>query len=303
MPCLQKEMTIGISGHSRHSKSVRAIMRQIRRTGHRCHFLSAQAMHFKSAIHQTIESIDALVLMGNNLDIDPKEYLHRYPKGNPKANIHPMTRSEMDNPASAARARFEKALLEKALALGMPVLGICGGMQRINSYCGGTLHQHLPDLVGGDKHMQHKQGIAVHVPVVPIIIKDGTMLSAIAQGIRMSFCKDHPAEGPKVIMENSIHHQAIDRVGEDLLVCAITDTVKIGSGRFGYLPEAIEAAPEGKYRGQFLLGVQWHPEFGASAIGEHIIRHMTQAALTFKGRRYAKFNSPKSLPDDHMYYI
>jgi putative glutamine amidotransferase len=303
MPSAQKEITIGISGHSSHSKSVRAVMRQIEREGHRSIFLSSKAPNMKAAIQQTMASIDALILMGNNLDIDPKEYMHRYPADDPKASRHPMTRSELDMPATAARARYEKALLEKALAGGMPILGICGGMQRINVYCGGTLHQHLPDLVGCNKHMQYKQGIAPHVPVVPIIIKDGTMLSLIAQDIRMPFCKDHPAEGPKVIMENSIHHQAIDRVGDGLLVSAVTDTVKMKDGRFGYLPEAIEADPEGRYRQQFLLGVQWHPEFGASAIGERIIRHMAQAAIAAKGKRVIKSNMLKYLPEDHMYYI
>ena len=303
MPCLQKEITVGISGHSLHSKSVRAIMRQIRREGHRGIFLNSQTTNMKSLIHQTMGAIDALILMGNNLDIDPKEYLHRYPAGDPKAIIHPMTRSELDLPASAARARFEKALLEKALGCGLPILGIWGGMRRINVLCGGTLHQHLPDLVGCNKHMQNKQGIAPHVPVVPIIIKDDTLLSLIAQDIRMPFCKDHPSEGPKVIMENSIHHQAIDRVGDGLRVSAVTDTVKMKDGRFGYLPEAIEADPEGRFSGQFLLGVQWHPEFGASDIGERIIRHITQAALTFRNKRVIKFNALKNLPDDHMYYI
>lgn len=303
MGVVHKDITFGISGHSRHSKSVRAVMRQIRRLGCRSLFLNCQAQHLKPAILQTVNTIDALILMGNNLDIDPKEYLHRYPKDSPKAKRHPMTRSEMDMPAGAARARYEKALLDKALECGMPILGICGGMQRINVQCGGTLHQHLPDLVGCNKHMQCKQGIAVHVPVVPIIIKDGTLLATIAQDIRMPFCKDDPAEGPKVIMENSIHHQAIDRVGEGLLVSALTDTVRMKDGRNGYLPEAIEPDPEGRFKDQFLLGVQWHPEFGASDIGEHIVHHMWQAALAFKQKRRVKNQHINKPPADYMYYI
>ncbi len=302
MPCTSKEITIGISGHSRHSKSVRAVMRQIRRQGYRSLFLSAQTQHLKSAVHQVLPTIDGLILMGNNLDIDPKEYVRRYAPEDPKTKHHPMTRSEQDMPASAARARFEKAMLEKAMACGMPILGICGGMQRINVQCGGTLHQHLPDLVGCNKHMQYKQGIAPHVPVVPIIIMQETLLGKITRNIRMSFCIDHPADMPKVIMENSIHHQAIDRVGHGLRVSAVTDTVKMKDGRSGYLPEAIEPDPEGPYRNQFLLGVQWHPEFGASEIGDHIIRHMGQAALAFKQKRTRKIivNQP---PADYMYYI
>jgi gamma-glutamyl-gamma-aminobutyrate hydrolase PuuD len=70
--------------------------------------------------------------------------------------------------------------------------------------CGGTLHQHIPDLVGCDKHMQHKQGIAPHIPVVPILIKDGTTLAHIAQGIKMPFISGNSSGSPKVIMENIV---------------------------------------------------------------------------------------------------
>ncbi|PRC61023.1 gamma-glutamyl-gamma-aminobutyrate hydrolase, partial [Mycobacterium sp. ITM-2017-0098] len=72
------------------------------------------------------------------------------------AQRHPAT----DEPVSDSQARdvFEFALLRAALRRGVPVLGICRGAQVLNVALGGTLHQHLPDVVG---HTRHQQGNAV----------------------------------------------------------------------------------------------------------------------------------------------
>ena len=273
------KLVIGVSGASERTKSVRAMMKQIGEEGAQPVFLSPGKFPKRSALEH-LAQIEALVLMGNNYDIDPGCYLHRYPEDSPKRQLHPQTHSEYNTLKSKARAHYETEMLTRALSLGMPVLGICGGMQRINVHCGGTLHQHLPDLVGCDKHMQNKQGIALHVPVMPIIIKEGTMLGNIAGGIRNAFIKSQQ-QCPTVIMENSLHHQAMDRIGHGLQVSAVTDSVRMKNGTNGYLPEAIEPDPEGKFAKQFILGVQWHPEFGASSLGQHIVQHVIVAARKF----------------------
>lgn len=290
MPLRKNKVIIGISGHSPRTKSVQAITRQVREAGGEPVFLACPDPR-ASRQTQCLSEIHGLAVMGNDYDIDPGEYIHRYEPGDHRANIHPACKNEMDHPHTRRRATYEKRILEGAISLGMPVLGICGGMQRINVLCGGTLHQHLPDMVGCDKHMQTRQGVALHVPVVPIIIKDGTRLCDIARTIRMPFCKGNDPCAPKVVMENSLHHQAIDRVGDGLRVSAVTDTVRMRDGRFGYLPEAIEPDPEGPYRNQFLLGVQWHPEFGASSLGEQIVKHLLQAAQQYGKTRKLKFQS------------
>lgn len=279
------QITIGVSGMSAHTKSVRAMMRQIREEGAAPVFLSSHVRSLPAAITRDLKRIDALVLMGNDLDIDPGRYTHRYPEGSHKRKCHPQTKSELSAPKSAARARYEETMLKAALAAKMPVLGICGGMQRINVMLGGTLHQHLPDLVGSDKHMQARRGIALHIPVVPIVIKEDTTLAEIADSIKMPFARCHSAMEPKVIMENSLHHQALDTIAPGLRVCAVTDTVRLPDGRMGYLAEAIESDPDGQYAGQCILGVQWHPEFGASSLGERIVRHIAQAARQFSRAR------------------
>ncbi len=109
----------------------------------------------------------------------------------------------------------------------MPVLGICRGAQVVNVALGGTLHQHLPDVFG---HTGHQQGNAVFstsaVRTVP-----GTRLAALIGGTSDVQC---------------YHHQAIDRLGEGLIVAAQDSDGVI---------EAVELPGE-----NFVLAVQWHPE-------------------------------------------
>lgn len=284
-------ITIGVSGASATTKSVRAMMKQIEDEGANAVFLVSRARNLRTAIIDDLSKIQALVLMGNNFDIDPKIYLDRYEKGDPKRKLHPATKSEMSTPRGRERALYETAMLQGALAAGMPVLGICGGMQRINVLCGGTLHQHVPDLVGCDKHMQSKQGIAPHIPVVPIVILDNTKLSEIACDIAMPFVKGEQTDCPKVIMENSLHHQAVDKIAPVLRVCAVTDSVKLKNGTAGYLAEAIESNPDGKYKKQFILGVQWHPEFGASSLGQRIVQHLMASANDYGRKKPGRKNT------------
>jgi putative glutamine amidotransferase len=113
----------------------------------------------------------------------------------------------------------------------MPVLGICRGAQVINVALGGTLHQHLPDVIG---HAHHQQGNAVFstsaVRTVP-----GTRLAALIGESSDAQC---------------YHHQAIDRLGDGLIVSAQDSDGVI---------EAIEKDPATP-GDNFLLAVQWHPE-------------------------------------------
>ena len=165
--------------------------------------------------------LDGLVLTGGG-DIDPARY---------GAAAHPRT-----GRPNAERDRAELDLLAAALATGLPVLGICRGLQLLNVAQGGTLHQHLADL--------GRDGSAGHTPRPgtfgrhPVRVAAGSLLAGILPA-------DRPFEVP------TAHHQAIDRLGADLTATAWT-----ADG----IVEAIELTGGGHH--PFVLAVQWHPEEG-----------------------------------------
>jgi putative glutamine amidotransferase len=165
---------------------------------------------------RVIDGLDALVLTGGR-DVDPATY------------------GEEPLPTTDAPARdrdaWEFALLKEALERGLPVLGICRGAQVLNVALGGTLHQHLPDIVG---HGWHQAGNAVFntsaIQTVP-----GTRLAALIGESTDAQC---------------YHHQAIDELGQGLMASAWD--------RDGVV-EAIEK-PSETSGDHFVLAVQWHPE-------------------------------------------
>jgi putative glutamine amidotransferase len=257
---------IGISGGNADSASVRAAMTQIRDAGAIPIFLGNHANR-KAA--EDVAKLDGLMVMGNNADIDPEKY---------GAQKGPHTKAESDTPEGKARAAYEYELMRLAIEKKMPVLGVCGGMQRLNVLAGGTLHQHVPDLVGNDMHAQQDANIAPFIPVQLVSIFSGTGLSAIAGDTRDVYT---PAHGVRV-PENSMHHQSVDKPGKGLRVSALSHDNII---------EAIEADPKGPYGEQMLIGVQWHPEFGASPLGKRIAD-----SLVAESTRYGEKN-PHTQPN------
>ena len=170
-------------------------------------------------IAAAVGRLDGLVLTGGG-DIDPARY---------GAGPHPRT-----GPPSAERDQAELDLLAAALAVGLPVLGICRGLQLLNIAQGGTLHQHLADL-GPARDADHTPQPGTfgrhHVRVA-----EGSMLAGIL-----------PADRPLAVP--TAHHQAIDRLGAGLTASAwAADGI-------------IEAAEltDGAHH-PFVLAVQWHPE-------------------------------------------
>lgn len=275
----QNTMTIGVSAFDRETDSTKAMVESLRECGAEPLVLT---LHEQRNWQEDIEQITALVVMGNDFDIDPTRYLDRYAPDDPRRQIHPATKNEMNDQRARARALYEEEILRAALSRKMPILGVCGGMQRLNVLLGGTLHQHVPDIAGHEKHQQRSLGIEPRLPILPIVVEGGTLLADIASDIRMAFCSSNCKMSPKVILENSLHHQAIDLVAPGLRASALCDEVKREAGRTNYMIKAIEAEPAGPYGGQFLLGVQWHPEFGASPLGKRIAQRLVDAASQFK---------------------
>jgi len=165
---------------------------------------------------QVIELIDGLLLAGG-ADIDPKSY---------EQPAHEKTVGTV-----IERDAFEIALTCAAIDADLPVLGVCRGMQLINVARGGTLVQHLPELLG---HEEHRRVLGSFEDAEHDVMLKEDSLAARAASELVHVTKSH-------------HHQGVDRLGDGLEVSGISTLDE--------LPEAIELP--GK---RFVLGVQWHPE-------------------------------------------
>lgn len=144
-------------------------------------------------------------------------------------DVEPLRYGQVSHPdvygVSQARDESEAALLTSACRLRLPVLAICRGMQLLNVVFGGTLHQHLPD----DAHLD-----------IP---------GAYAATHGVSVCEDsrlYEVLGKRELRVNSLHHQTIDHVSDELRPTAFSDDG---------LVEALEMNGNPN-----VIGIQWHPE-------------------------------------------
>jgi putative glutamine amidotransferase len=132
--------------------------------------------------------------------------------------------------AKLVRARFELALVRKALERDLPLLGICGGEQILNAATGGTLVVSIEkECEGAIDHLKSSYRDTVH----PVRVVSGTRLHAIV--------------GRDEQPVNSQHRQSVAEAGAGVTVNAIAPDGVI---------EGIEAAGR-----RFCVGVQWHPEY------------------------------------------
>jgi putative glutamine amidotransferase len=163
---------------------------------------------------RVLDGLDGLIITGGP-DIEPSRY---------GQEAHPTT----DKP-HPVRDAWEEALLTAAIARNLPFLGICRGLEVLNVATGGTLHQHLPDVVGTDRYRIGGGEFAVNEAIVS------------GEGKLTALLTDTPSLPVK-----SYHHQAIDELGTGLIVTARTDDD---------LPYAVELPDV-----DFGVAVQWHPE-------------------------------------------
>jgi putative glutamine amidotransferase len=159
-----------------------------------------------------VAELDGLVLSGGG-DLDPATY----------GGVAGPGLYGVDN----ERDRWELALVAAADDRGIPVLGICRGLQTLNVAAGGTLIPHLPDLTDQAHRVLERDREPVHA----VALTDGSVL----HGLVGAACA-----------VNSLHHQAADRVGSGLRAV-------------GYAPDGVIEALEDTRWGR-TLGVQWHPE-------------------------------------------
>lgn len=186
---------------------------------------------------QLLDHVDGLLLVGG-ADVDPAVY---------GAERDPRTEATVPE-----RDAFEIALVLAAVERGIPVLGICRGMQIVNVAFGGTLLQHVTDAAGQTTHRRRMGGFEGTDHVV--VLDDGSLAARVAgEGAHRVHCH---------------HHQAIDALGAGLVVTGRADDG---------LAEALEAADGG-----WLLGVQWHPE---AVNGGPVLRSFVAACASFQQER------------------
>ncbi|GAA0499333.1 gamma-glutamyl-gamma-aminobutyrate hydrolase family protein [Microbacterium aurantiacum] len=188
----------------------------IAEAGLEARWVNAAAPH--SDAHDLLATAHGVIVLGG-ADVDPSLY-GATPDG-----------AWMDS-ADAAADAFEAALLREALERGVPVFTICRGTQLLNVVRGGTLVQDL----GAGIHREPNQDMVTH----PVAVHPGTRLAAVL------------GTGTRDV--RSGHHQAVDALGEGLVVSATAPDGVI---------EAIEGRDTGRDAG-WVVGVQWHPEDAGS---------------------------------------
>jgi putative glutamine amidotransferase len=185
-------------------------------------------------VEETLDALDGLILSGGN-DVDPAAY---------GAETHAATGG-----VRPERDRAELALLEGALARDMPVLAVCRGSQLLNVARGGDLVQHLPEVVGDEKHRETPGVFSAH----GVRVDPESRLGALV--------------GERAPVQ-SHHHQGFGRVGADLREAAWADDGTL---------EAVEDPSK-----RFALGVLWHPEEGEDAA---LFEALVHEARAYRGRR------------------
>jgi putative glutamine amidotransferase len=190
----------------------------------------------EDGVDETLAAVDGLIFSGGS-DLDPELYGQE-----PHAETVGVV---------AARDRAELVLLTAALARDLPVLAICRGSQVLNVALGGDLVQHLPDVVGDERHKHTPGEFADH----DVTLEEGTRIGALL-GDRAPV-KSH-------------HHQGIGRLGNGLRASAHAEDGVV---------EAIEDPAR-----RFTLGVLWHPEAGEDL---KLFEALVEEAARFRAERRA----------------
>lgn len=171
----------------------------------------------REALIELLSTLDGIVLSGG-ADIDPR-YMGEEPDYDILHTINP-TRDEQE---------LMLALL--AVDRGLPILGICRGIQTLAAALGGSVHQDIYNALGNEL-LNHDQSEERSVATHWVNIGEGSRLAAIF--------------GSDRLFVNTFHHQAVNRVPQGFAVTAVAPDGVI---------EAMEAVD-----GRSIIGVQWHPE-------------------------------------------
>lgn len=174
-------------------------------------------------VEEILARVDGILFTGSPSNVEPRHY-----GGEPSA---PGTWHDPERDATTL------ALIPRAVAAGIPVLGICRGFQEMNVAFGGTLWQAVQDVSGYLDHREDKNAPldVQYAPAHEVVLEPGSTLAGLAGG----------ADRVRV---NSLHAQGVRRLGEGLVVEARAPDGLIEAFR-------VQAARA------FALAVQWHPEW------------------------------------------
>ncbi len=255
--------------------------------------------HDPTKIDDQLKELDAVVIMGNPYDILPEHYQAE----RDKETLIPQEK-HVEYDAYMRRMEYEKHLAPAVIAAKLPLLGVCGGMQRINispdlerpDLRPGTLDQHVEEAMPGAQHfnpfwIRRDADTAPFTPVHFIKILEDSRLSEISKG-KTGFFTPTERELPEgIYAENSIHHQRVGnihdknfRLRDGFIASAIAPDGTV---------EAMEPDPKGPYAGQDITAVQFHPEFSASSLGPKIM-----ATLAEQAKRHARTTPRAEKLDD-----
>jgi len=171
---------------------------------------------------ELLSRVDGLLFTGSPSNVAPD----RYGGGAPREGVLQDHR----------RDETALELLRRGVAGGIPTLCICRGFQELNVAFGGTLHQHVHEVEGRRDHREDKNASldVQYGPAHELRVAKGGLLARIVP--------------ERMFRVNSLHSQGIDRLAQDLHADAIAEDGQI---------EAV-SMPSAQ---NFLLGVQWHPEW------------------------------------------
>jgi putative glutamine amidotransferase len=199
--------------------------------------------HFTPEVQAALwQRLDGLILTGGG-DIEPARF------GEPR---HPSV-----DDVSPARDELELGLTRRAVTDDVPLFAICRGIQVLNVALGGSLVQDLPSE--WPNALVHSQKAPRHEPTHPVkVMGEGTRLGRVLGSLELEV--------------NSMHHQAIKRLGDGLREVA-------------WAPDGVIEGVEMAGDDRFVLGVQWHPE---ELVGHDQAARNLFAAIVDAARRHAQ---------------
>ncbi|HJP93765.1 MAG TPA: gamma-glutamyl-gamma-aminobutyrate hydrolase family protein [Pyrinomonadaceae bacterium] len=202
-------------------------------------------------VDSVVDGLDGILLPGSDSDVDPLRY-GQQPHPN-LGSVHPI------------KDETDLLVIDAAERRGLPLFGICFGMQILNVYRGGTLIQDIRSQI--PEAIKHEQGAPRDRPSHRVRLQENTKLSHIAETLDT--------------IVNSHHHQAIESVGANLVATA-------------WSTDGLIEAFEDPRPDRFVMAIQWHPELGwqHDALSQRLFKSFVNEALRTRQSELESLSTP-----------